>query len=515
MQPSGGRQESPPDRPSIDRALLAAALQRRRQAASPVIIPRRQGTGPAPLSFSQQRMWFLEQWEPGAPTSNGACAIEIRGKLDVDALRRAFELAVERHESLRTVFVLHGREPRQVPLDDWSLELATIDLTVSSVPLDLARHLRALSREPFDLGKDLMIRPTLFRLARDVHILLVRMHHIAADAFSVDVLFHEVSRAYASLSTGGVPDLPELAIQYADFARWQHDRLQGKLLEELASYWLAELGDAPRFLPLPTDRPRPPLQRHEGVRQQIRLRRELASGVRAVASSESCTVYMVLLGAFATLLYRLTGSADVLVGTPIANRTAPELMSLIGFFTNTVALRIRLGGNPTFREVCERVRTTALGAYQHQELPFDRVVELLNVPRDPAYNPIFQVNFRAEDGARSPLRLSGTETSFVPVDVGFSRFDLALELHVEADGIGGYFEFDSDLFDAATVTSFADDFEALLEQAVSAPQTPVLSMRLPRGRSRTGAAGVRIPRRKARAVEGADRKDRETRRETG
>jgi non-ribosomal peptide synthetase component F len=212
---------------------------------------------------------------------------------------------------------------------------------------------------------------------------------------------------------------------------------------------------------------------------------------------------MVVLSAFATLLYRLSGSADVVVGSPIANRTTPELMSMIGFFSNTVALRIRLGGNPTFREACQRVRTAALGAYEHQELPFDRVVELMNVPRNAAYNPIFQVNFRAEDGTRSPLRLSGTETSFIPVDIGFSRFDLALELHVEADGVDGYFEFDQDLFDAATAARFADDFEALIEQAVSTPETPVLSMQLPHGRVRPGDTNVRIPRRKAGAIEGS------------
>jgi condensation domain-containing protein len=500
MQSSGGSRWDP-DRPS-DHALLAAALERRRQANSSVNIPRRRVNGPAPLSFSQQRLWFLDQWEPGAPTFNGARAIEILGRLDVDALRRGFEYVVQRHKSLRTVFVLHGKEPKQVLLEDWSLELPIVDLTNAPASGDLARQLRALSREPFDLGKDLMIRTTLFRLARDAHVLLIRMHHIAADAFSVEVLFREVSQAYASFSTGHVPALPELPIQYADFACWQHDRLRGKVFDELAAYWLAELRDAPRLLPLPTDRPRLPVQRHAGGRHNLRLRRELASGVRALAASEKCTVYMVLLGAFATLLYRLSGSADVVVGSPIASRTTPELMSLIGFFSNTVALRVRLGGNPTFREVCERVRTTALGAYEHQELPFDRIVELINVPRDPAYNPIFQVNFRAEDGARSPLRLRGTETALVPVDIGFSRFDLALELHVEANGVGGYFEFDQDLFDAATAARFAADFEALLEQAVSAPETPVLSMQLPHGRSRPDGAGVRIPRRKAGAIEG-------------
>ncbi len=199
------------------------------------------------------------------------------------------------------------------------------------------------------------------------------------------------------------------------------------------------------------------------------------------------------------MLYRLTGTDDVVVGSPIANRTTTELSSMVGFFCNTMALRTRLGGNPSFREVCGRVKTTALGAYEHQELPFERVVELLNVPRDPAYNPIFQVNFRAQDGPRLPLRLAGAETSLIPVDIGFSRFDLALELHVEADRISGYFEFDRDLFDADTADRFADDLAALLEQVVADPDTPILAIRLPHGRRRAVDAVSRIP-----TAQGAD-----------
>jgi hypothetical protein len=449
-------------------------------------------------------MWFLNQWEPGAPTFNGARAIRIRGKLNVDALESAFAAVVERHESLRTIFVLNGREPRQVVLDRWALELPVVDLT--AVPLrdraqELARRLRLSSRRPFDLSGDLMIRTELFRLGEEDVVLLVRLHHIAADAFSDSVLFGEVSRIYESLSAGSVPDLPELAIQYADFASWQRGRLQGKVLDELAAYWTNELRGAPQLLPLPTDRPRRAVQRHEGRRHELLLPQALADGVRDLARAERCTVYMVLLSAFSTLLYRLTGTDDVVVGSPIANRTTTELTSMVGFFCNTVALRARLGGNPPFREVCSRVRTTALGAYEHQELPFERIVELLNVPRDPAQNPIFQVNFRAQEGARLPLRLAGLETSLVPVDIGFSRFDLALELHVEPECISGYFEFDVDLFDTETVARFADDFAALVEQVVAAPETPILAVRLPHGRRPTTEASSRTPVRRTRHLD--------------
>jgi hypothetical protein len=448
-------------------------------------------------------MWFLDQWEPGAPTFNGARAIRIRGKLDVDALRTAFTTVVARHESLRTIFVVHDREPRQALLDEWSLDLPVVDLTSLAkrerAP-ELARRLRTLSREPFDLSSDLMIRTTLFRLGEDEAVLLVRLHHIAADAFSDGVLFGEVSAIYESVSGRGIPALPELPIQYADFALWQHERLQGGVLDEVAAYWTNELRGAPQLLPLPTDRPRRAIQRHEGARHELSLPKERADELRDVARGEGCTVYMVLLSAFASMLYRLTGADDIVVGSPIANRTATELMSMIGFFSNTVALRTRLGGSPSFREVCHRVRATTLGALEHQEAPFERIVELLNVPRDPAYNPIFQVNFRAQDGARQPLRLAGLETSFVPVDIGFSRFDLALELHVEPAGISGYFEFDRDLFDAATVARFADDFTALLEQVLADPAMPILAVRLPHGRRGATETTARAPMRRTRTA---------------
>jgi non-ribosomal peptide synthetase component F len=271
------------------------------------------------------------------------------------------------------------------------------------------------------------------------------------------------------------------------------------VLDELIAYWTENLRGAPELLPLPTDRSRRPVQRHEGGRHEVHLPKLFSDDVRGLARSEGCTVYMVLLGAFATLLYRITGVDDVVVGSPIANRTTTELTSMVGFFCNTMALRTQLGGNPSFREVCSRVRTTALGAYKHQELPFERIVEQLNVPRDAAYNPLFQVNFRAQDGGAMPLRLVGAETSLIPVDIGFSRFDLALELHVEAECISGFFEFDRDLFDGETVARIADDFAALLEQVLRDPDLPVLAARLPNGRRLAAEASSTIPRRRARA----------------
>jgi hypothetical protein len=404
---------------------------------------------------------------------------------------------VERHEALRTVFRVFDREPRQVVLDEWTLELPVVDLSdcpLRERPNRLGEELRELSRKPFDLSGDLMFRTTLFRLGADHHVLLVRMHHIAGDALTIDIIFREIAAAYEALIAGTEPELPDVLVQYSDFAWWQSERLQGERFERLVAYWTSELRGAPPLLPLPTDRPRRAVQRHEGGLHEVHLPGEIAPRVRELARAEGCTVYMVLLAAFATFLYRLTACDDVVVGTPIAGRTSRELLSVVGFFSNTIALRTRLAGNPSFREVCIRVRKGALGAYEHQELPFERVVELLNVPRDPSYHPVFQVNFRAEDGARQPLRLKGTQTALLPVAIGFSRFDLALELHVADDVVDGYFEYDRDLFDAETVAGFASDFAEVLEQLLADPGVPVLAVRLRRRAAAEPAPRARISR---------------------
>jgi hypothetical protein len=461
------------------RALVESALARRRQASGAPAISHRSEAGPAPLSFSQQRIWFLEQWEPGAPTHNGVRVFRLRGPIDADLLGAAFALVVERHESLRTVIAVENREPVQIPLTEWSLELPTIDL--SGTPdatrdAQLRELLRSLAREPFDLTRDLMIRTELVRLGPDDHVLVVRLHHIAFDAFSDRILFGEVNSAYASLREGKAPELPELPIQYADFALWQRERLRGETLSGLVEYWRDQLAGAPPLLRLPTDRPRRPVQRHEGAHLEFALPRKLAEDVVALARKEGVTVFMALEAAFATLLYRLTGMDDIVVGTPIANRNETELGGSIGFFSNTIVLRNRLGGNASFREVLRRTRETAVSAYVHQDLPFDKVVEALRLPRDPSYNPIFQVNFRAHAGDRLGPEFPGVEASPMFVDIGFSRFDLSLELQVQDDAITGYFEYDRDLFEPTTIEALVGDLETLLAGVLADPDLPILAL---------------------------------------
>jgi hypothetical protein len=397
---------------------------------------------------------------------------------------------------------MEGREPHQLPLETWSLDLPVVDLQLmpaSAREDELRRILRELSREPFDLGADLMLRANLIRLAPNEAVLLIRAHHIAGDGFSDRVLFGELSALYEGFRTGAKVELPELPIQYADFAVWQRERLSGPRLEELIAHWTERLEGAPALLRLPVDRPRRAVQRHEGVHHQLRLPKEIADGILAVSRAEGVTVFMALLAAFSALLYRVTGEDDIVVGCPIANRTNTELEGLIGLFSNTIAVRSRLGGNPSFRELLARVRETTLAAYAHQELPFEKLVEALRVERDAGYNPLFQVNFRAQAGPREALKLPGLESTPIQVDIGFSRFDLALELQVEENGVTGFVEYDEDLFDRSTIVALVEDLEALLAQALAAPETPILALRLPHGRA--SSAKTQAPIRRARPTD--------------
>lgn len=443
---------------------------------------RRQGGGSVPLSYSQLRMWFLDQLAPGTPTHNAARAFRLHGRLDVPALERALTTLVARHAALRTVVVLEQREPRQVPLESWALELPVTDL--AQTPLSereamLGETLRELSRQPFDIARDLMFRSDLIRLDDTQHVLLIRMHHIAGDAASDTILFRELGTCYDAALRDTAATLPIPPLEYADVAIWQRERLQGPRLEELVSYWKRYLDGAPPLLVLPTDRPRPAIQRHVGAHHEVTFSEELRNGVTELARAHNVTLFMVLLGAFATFLYRLTGERDLVIGTPMANRNHVGLENVVGFFSNTVPVRIQLSGSPTFRDVVGRTRETVLAALAHQDLPFEQVVEALRVPRGLAWNPVFQVNFRARSEEPPKPRLDGLEVESIPVDIGFSRFDLSVELQPAGRGLGGYVEYDEDLFDPETIAAIVDDLGSLLGQIVRDPNAEILALRLP------------------------------------
>jgi hypothetical protein len=329
------------------------------------------------------------------------------------------------------------------------------------------------------LSHDLLLRTSVFRLADDDHIVLFQTHHVAFDAWAVEIFLRELAHAYEAFREGGEHHLPSLALQYRDFAYWQRDLLTGDRLERETSFWRRYLAGAPTFLPLPADRPRPDAVIFEAVIHTIELPRAVADDLRAVCAAEEVTPYMLLLAAFAALLYRETGQDDLLVGGPSANRGRAEFEGVIGFFANTIVTRVQLGGNPTFRELLVRVRQSVLEALEHQVLPFEHVVDLVRPPRRTGVNPLFQVNFRTRVGPVPTLELAGATAVPIPIEVGLARFDLAFEAHVRDDGIGGEFIYATALFDRTRVERLAAAFEALLEDALADRSRRILSFELP------------------------------------
>ncbi len=458
-------------RAALEQVLLSKAGRRER----PQGIPRREGNGPCPASFTQQRLWFIEQLEPGTGAYNVSNGYRLKGALDVDALRRAFSAIVERHEALRTTFASVDGTPVQVVGPAVPVEMCMLD--VSGEPSEQREQAarRLLEQEaghPFDLARDLMIRPVLARLAEDEHILLIVIHHVATDGWSSQVLRRELSELYGAFVAGREPRLPELPLQYGDFAAWQVGQMQGPVLEGHLRYWRERLTDAP-LLELPTDRQRPPAQTYRGADERIVLPAELADGVRALARRSSVTPFMVLLAALNVLLHRYTGQEDIVVGMPIANRVQEELEGLVGFFANTLALRTDLSGDPTFSELLVRVRDIALEAYSHQDLPFEKLVAELQPERSLSYTPVFQVAFAFQNTPRSGLELPGLSVDRYRVESGTSKFDLTFTLNDEPGAMTGHLEYATDLFEPQTAARMVGHLSALLSAAAADPDRPI------------------------------------------
>jgi amino acid adenylation domain-containing protein len=423
-----------------------------------------------PLSFQQQQLLFLDHLSPGSPTYNAALAIRVRGHLDREALRRSLAMVIERHEALRTVLVWGEHAPEQVVLDRWTVELPIVDLTQlpgDDLDGELQRVMRDQARRPFDLERDLMVRATLFELDSADHVILFQPHHVALDGWSVDLFFRELSEIYDAYAGGRAPSLTELELQYRDFALRQRERVTGRLLDEETAYWVVQLAGAPTTSPLPGDHPRASQQTFDGATHELTLEGDAAQAVRSACHEAQVTPYMFLLGVFATLLYRRTGRDDILFGGPFANRGEPEFEHVIGFFANTLVVRVRLGGNPTFADLLDRVRGTVLDAYDHQDLSFEQVVEAVRPEREPGANPVFQINFRVRVGEPPRLELTGAETSPVGVEVGLARFDLALELHLRDGDLRAEFNYDTHLFERETIEGLAADFDVLLREVLA------------------------------------------------
>jgi amino acid adenylation domain-containing protein len=419
-------------------------------------VPRDRGL---PLSFAQERLWFLDQLTPGSPAYNVPVAFAVRGPLDVAALELAFSEVVRRHEVLRTSFPSRGTHPVQeiAPAAGWTLPVEDLSGWQDAAAAEALK--------PFDLAAGPILRTRLLRTAPEEHVLLLTLHHIAADLWGVAVLIREVAEIYS----GAV--LPELPVQYADFAVWQRDWLSGGELERQLAFWRRELAGAPPALEMPTDQPRPPVESFHGASLPIELGGELSRGLRTLSRSRGATPFMTMTAALTVLLSRWTGQDDVVLGSPIANRAAPELAGLIGMFVNTLALRVQLSGAPTFEALLARVRQTALGAFEHQDLPFERLVEELKIRRDLSRHPLFQAVLAFQNVRLSALEVPGLTLEPLVQESATTKFDLTFTLFEGEDGLAGQVEYASDLFERTTVERLLGSFRNLLEGIAAAPGT--------------------------------------------
>jgi amino acid adenylation domain-containing protein len=445
---------------------------------APPILPRTQHEN-LPLSFAQQRLWFLDQLVPDAAIYNIPLAYRVTGELNVGALEQSLVEIVRRHEALRTTFAAVDGQPIQVIAPKIELTLPVVDLgeiAETKRAKEVQRLVTQEAQQPFDLTTGPLLRLQLLRLDDTEHVLLLTMHHIVSDGWSLGVLMRELAVLYEGFSNGKPTSLPELPIHYADFALWQREWFSGDVLESQLAYWKQQLGGELPVLELPTDRPRPPVQTYRGARQSFELSKDLREALKALSRQEGVTLFMTLLAAFKVLLYRYTGQENVIVGSPIANRNRAEIEGLIGFFVNTLVLRSDLSRNPSFRELLGRVREVALGAYAHQDMPFERLVEELQPERDMSYNALFQVMFVLQNSPMSDWEFSGLALSPLEVESKTAKFDLSLSLTETEQGLVGAFGYNTDLFDEATIVRMVGHLRTLLEGVVVEPDKRICEL---------------------------------------
>ncbi len=444
-------------------------------------IPQRTRKNRVPLSFAQERLWFLNQLEPDSPAYNITRAVRLSGPLNLPALEQTLNDLVRRHETLRTTFSTVDGRPEQVIAAKHTIQLPLFDLR--SLP-ETERLYQAQcrcterARNPFDLTQGPLFRPALLRLGREDHILLLTMHHIISDGWSMGVIFREISVLYQAFSAGKPAPHSKLPVQYADYALWQREWLQGEVLETQLAYWKEQLAGTPEVLALPTDHTRPQEPSGRGAVQSLTLSKALADKLRVLSQREGVTLFMVCLAAFQTLLHRYTGQEDIVVGSPIANRTRAELEDLIGFFVNTLVLRVDLSGNPTFRELLGRVREVCLGAYAHQDLPFEKIVEVLQPVRDPVHPPLFQTMLVLQNTPAQALDLPGLCASAMHIDAEAPQFDLTLVLMREGEGLRAKIGYRTDLFEAPAIERMLGHLQTLLEGIVAGPSQRIADLPL-------------------------------------
>ncbi|BCL38241.1 non-ribosomal peptide synthetase [Nostoc sp. MS1] len=458
---------------------IEAQLKQNQKWHTPAITPvtRHQNL---PVSFAQQRLWFLEQLLPDSQFYNFPQSFRLFGSLNLQALEQSINEIVRRHEVLRTTFTALDGQPVQIIAPVLSVPLHLIDLrslAASAKDVEIQRLMIEEFQQPLNINQGPLLRATLLQLDTEEYLLLLSIHHIVFDGWSVGVLFQELTLLYQAFANGLPSPLAELTIQYADFAVWQRQWLQTTAISEQLAYWQQQLADLP-ILQLPSDRPRPAVQSYRGARQPISFSKSLSEAVTRFSQEEGVTLYMTLLAAFQTVLFRYTNSEDIFVGSLIANRHHQEIENLIGFFVNTLILRSNFSNSPTFRQLLKQVREITLEAYAHQDIPFDKLVEELEPERDLSRHPLFQICFALQNVPMQGLELSGLTINHHLEHNGTAKFDLFLELFETLDGISGWFEYSTDLFDAATISRIGENFQTLIAGIIANPDEKVTNLPL-------------------------------------
>jgi amino acid adenylation domain-containing protein len=476
-------------------SFLKAANRTSSFTPTPIVPMGRDGN--LPLSFAQQRLWFLDQLVPNNPFYNVPAALRLTGALNFAALQQTFNEIVRRHEALRTTLAVVSGQPVQRIAAAFHLPINVVDLRnlpKESRQTEANRLTAQEAQRSFNLSNDLLLRVTLLQLDDAEYLLMLNMHHIVSDGWSIGVLIQELGALYTAFASEKPSPLPALSIQYADFAKWQREWLQGEVLETQLAYWRQQLNGI-SMLNLPADRPRPAIQSYRGKRQFLQLPKQLSEALETLSQREGVTLFMTMLAAFKTLLYHYAQQEDIVVGSPIANRNRSEIEALIGFFVNSLVLRTDLSGNPTFRELLNRVKEVALGAYAHQDLPFEKLVEELHPDRALNQNPLFQVAFALQNAPGNRLELPELTLSPQQLDVGTARFDLEFHLWERSpnssgsnqspsnklwvdssEGISGMVIYSADLFDEATITRLIGHFQTLLESIVANPEQRIANL---------------------------------------
>ncbi|HEU5133365.1 MAG TPA: condensation domain-containing protein, partial [Pyrinomonadaceae bacterium] len=443
----------------IEQGLRTGALP----PAPPLIRVNRDGV--LPLSFAQQRLWFIDQLEPGSAVYNIPAAIRLTGHLDLSALQESLNRLTARHEILRTTFITEAGKPRVQISDPEPFSVPITDLS-AMLPDDRNDEARRLVREevirPFDLSCGPLLRVKLIALQAEEHVLLLVMHHIIADGWSIGVMIRELSALYNAIAEGREPELQDLPVQYVDYASWQREWLRDEVLQEQLSYWKQQLEGAPALLELPADRPRPATPTHRGGQERFIIPSDVSRSLRELSKREGATLFMLLLAAFKVLLMRYSGQTDVVVGTPIAGRRHKEVEGLIGLFVNALVMRTDISGDPRFKDLLKRVKETCLGAFSHQDVPFEKLVDELQPERASSHSPLFQVVFAMQNVPRERIALSGLEASGAGIEGEIAKFDLSMVISEAEDSLIGGLEYNSDLFDRERITRLATHFQTIL-----------------------------------------------------